>query len=111
MRVFRPLPSFPAKLRVGIFWLWFQQLDAAGMLSCTPKNKSACASIEERRGLFLYGSDRSAGSGLISAHETKSGDYCWFGVGGNTAMNLITAIRNQGCCHCHIRLWRWLVNG
>jgi hypothetical protein len=64
VRVFRPLPSFPAT-RVGIFWLWSQELDAAGMLSCTPKNKSACANIDERRGQFLYGSDRSAGSALI----------------------------------------------
>jgi len=34
------------------------------MLSCTPKNKSACASSDEGRCRILRGSDRSAESGL-----------------------------------------------
>jgi hypothetical protein len=60
----RPLPSFPAKLPVGIFWLWFQELDAAGMLSGMLKNKSACASSDERGRRILRGSDRSGEFGL-----------------------------------------------
>jgi len=60
----KPPPSFLAKLRAGIFWLWFQELDAADMLSCTPKNKSACASSNECECRIHRGSDRSAKSGL-----------------------------------------------
>src|SRR5262249_23033907 len=60
----KPPPSFLAKLRAGIFWLWFQELDAADMLSCTPKNKSACASSNECECRIHRGSDRRAKSGV-----------------------------------------------
>jgi hypothetical protein len=58
--LFRLLPSFPTKPPGGIFWLWFQGLNAAGMQPCTPPNKIACASSDEHRGQVLRGSDRSA---------------------------------------------------
>ena len=50
--------------RAGIFSLSFQGLVAAGMPSCKPKNRTACASRDEYRGRVLRGSDRSAHSRL-----------------------------------------------
>jgi hypothetical protein len=48
--------------RAGIFSLSFQGLVAAGMRSCKPKNRTACANKNEYRGRVLRGSDRSAHS-------------------------------------------------
>jgi hypothetical protein len=50
--------------RAGIFSLSFQGLVAAGMPSCKPKNRTACANKNEYRGRVLRGSDRSAHSRL-----------------------------------------------
>jgi site-specific DNA recombinase len=57
--------------RAGIFSLSFQGLVAAGMPSCKPKNRTACANKNEYRGRVLRGSDRSAHSRL--------GPNCCFG--------------------------------
>ena len=64
--------GFPdATHRAGIFSLSFQGLVAAGMRSCKPKNRTACANRNEYRGRVLRGSDRSARSRL--------GPNCCFG--------------------------------
>jgi hypothetical protein len=57
--------------RAGIFSLLFQGLVAAGMPSCRPKDRTACANRTEYRGRVLRGSDRSA--------DSRPGPNCCFG--------------------------------
>jgi hypothetical protein len=56
--------AFSRSFELGYFDFGFRKLDAAGMLSCTPKNKSACANSDERGCQILRGSHRSAKFGL-----------------------------------------------
>ena len=63
----------------AVFSLSFQGLVAAGMPSCKPKNRTACANKNEYRGRVLRGSDRSAHSRLgpkplLRAGSTKASE-------------------------------------